>query len=107
MKMDPMEKSKEESAHRASNHKNVVNFFFELGMLKKTPRSGFQFLGSGGESVADHSFRMTLIGYSLAKMSPGVDLFKVVCLCLFHDAPEARTGDMNYVNKQYVRRDGR
>jgi putative hydrolase of HD superfamily len=23
-------------------------------------------------------------------------------MCLFHDLPEARTGDMNYVNKKYV-----
>ena len=83
-------------------HKDIVNFFFELGMLKKTPRSGFQFLGSGKESVADHSFRMTLIGYTLARLAGNVDLFKVVCLCLFHDVPEARTGDLNYVNKQYV-----
>ena len=82
--------------------KNIINFFFELGMLKKTPRSGFQFLGSGRESVADHSFRMALIGYTLARLSPGADPHRVVCMCLFHDVSEARTGDMNYVNKQYV-----
>ncbi|MGQ9796492.1 MAG: hypothetical protein ACUVR9_08850, partial [Desulfosoma sp.] len=35
----------------------VAHFFFEMGMLKRTARSGFQFLGSGKESVADHSFR--------------------------------------------------
>lgn len=85
-----------------ANLKNIINFFFELGMLKKTPRSGFQFLGSGNESVADHSFRMALIGYTLARLSPGIDPYKLVCMCLFHDVPEARTGDMNYVNKQYV-----
>jgi putative hydrolase of HD superfamily len=83
--------------------KDIVNFFFEIGMLKKTPRSGFQFLGSGKESVADHSFRMALIGYAMARMSQGVDPCKVMCMCLFHDVPEARTGDMNYVNKRYVR----
>lgn len=86
----------------SSSHKNIINFFFELGMLKKTPRSGFQFLGSGRESVADHSFRVTLIGYTLARLTKIADPYKVVCLCLFHDVPEARTGDMNYVNKQYV-----
>jgi putative hydrolases of HD superfamily len=83
-------------------HRNVVNFFFEIGMLKRTPRSGFQFLGSGNESVAEHSYRTTLIGYTLARLCPEADAFKVVCLCLFHDVPEARTGDLNYVNKQYV-----
>ncbi|MCU0588821.1 MAG: HD domain-containing protein [Syntrophobacteraceae bacterium] len=82
--------------------KNIIHFFFELGMLKKTPRSGFQFLGSGKESVADHSYRMAVIGYTLARLSPGADPHKVLCMCLFHDVPEARTGDMNYVNKQYV-----
>jgi putative hydrolase of HD superfamily len=85
------------------SHRHIVNFFFELGMLKKTPRSGFQFLGSGKESVADHCYRTTLIGYTLARLTPNVDAHKVVCLCLFHDVPEARTGDLNYVNKHYVK----
>jgi len=85
-----------------SSRKSIVNFFFELGMLKRLPRSGFQFLGTGRESVADHSFRVTLIGYTLAKLAEGIDPHKVVSLCLFHDIPEARTGDMNYVNKRYV-----
>ncbi len=85
--------------------KGVANFLFEVGMLKNTPRSGFQFLGSGEESVAEHSFRATVIGYTLARLSGGADPFKVVSLCLFHDLPEARTGDMNYVNKRYVQVD--
>ena len=85
--------------------KSVVNFFFELGMLKRTPRSGYQFLGSGKESVADHSFRVALIGYSMARLTEASDPFKVVSLCLFHDVPEARTGDPNYVNKRYVKVD--
>lgn len=87
----------------AEAHRSLINFFFELGMLKKTPRSGYQFLGSGGESVADHSFRTALIAYTLARMSEGVDLLKVLAMALFHDVPEARTGDLNYVNKRYVK----
>jgi putative hydrolase of HD superfamily len=83
-------------------YNKIINFFFEMGMLKKTPRSGFQFLGSGRESVADHSFRVAMIGFALARMDGSVDPFKVVCLCLVHDLPEARTGDQNYVNKRYV-----
>ena len=81
--------------------KNIVNFLFEVGMLKKTPRTGYQFLGSGNESVADHSFRMTIIGYILAGEIPGADRNKTVLMCLFHDLHEARTGDNNYVNKRY------
>lgn len=80
----------------------IIDFFFELGMLKKTPRSGFQFLGSGRESVAEHSFRTAMIGFTLARLDSKVDAFKVVRMCLVHDLPEARTGDQNYVNKRYV-----
>ncbi|MCE5332984.1 MAG: HD domain-containing protein [Desulfobacteraceae bacterium] len=86
-------------------YRKIINFFFELGMLKKTPRSGYQFLGSGRESVADHSYRVAMIGFTLARLAGNVDPFKTVCLCLFHDIPEARTGDQNYVNKRYVRVD--
>ena len=79
-----------------------VNFLFEIGMLKKIPRSGFQFLGTGGESVAEHSFRVAVIAYVLAKNEPKADTQKVVLMSLFHDFHEARTGDHNYVNKKYV-----
>ncbi|MBN1828671.1 MAG: HD domain-containing protein [Deltaproteobacteria bacterium] len=82
--------------------KDIVNFLFEVGMLQRTPRTGFQFLGSGCESVAEHILRTLFIGYSLCKLSPGLDETKVLKLCLIHDLPEARTGDMNYVNKKYV-----
>ena len=85
--------------------KNIAHFFFELGMLKRTPRTGFQFLGSGAETVAEHIFRTAMIGYALAQLDEQADAGRVVLLCLFHDVPEARTGDLNYVNKKYVRAD--
>jgi putative hydrolase of HD superfamily len=82
--------------------KNIANFLFEAGMLKRTPRSGFQFLGSGAESVAEHIFRTAYVGYALGKMEKGIDVDRLIKMCLFHDLPEARTGDLNYVNKKYV-----
>ena len=85
--------------------KNIAHFLFELGMLKRTPRTGFQFLGSGAETVAEHIFRTALIGYTLAQLDGVAEPGRVVLLCLFHDVPEARTGDLNYVNKKYVRAD--
>ena len=82
--------------------KDIVNFLFEVGILKNTPRSGYQFLGSGSESVAEHSFRVAVIAYLLAKNEPKADMQKVFLMSLFHDFHEARTGDHNYVNKKYV-----
>ena len=81
---------------------SIANFLFEVGMLNKTPRSGYQFLGSGRESVAEHILRTIFVGYSLCKMNKSLDELRVLKMCLFHDLPEARTGDMNYVNKKYV-----
>ena len=82
--------------------KELIKFLFEVGMLKRTPRTGYQFLGSGKESVAEHSFRMTIIGYLLSLQEPKADSMKTTLMCLFHDLHEARTGDQNYVNKRYV-----
>ena len=85
--------------------KRIANFLFEAGMLKRTPRTGFQFLGSGAESVAEHIFRTVCIGYVLGRMTEKADTDRVIKMCLFHDLPEARTGDLNYVNKKYVKAD--
>jgi len=53
--------------------KDIVNFLFEVGMLQKTPRTGFQFLGSGCESVAEHVLRTIFIGYTLCKLEQDID----------------------------------
>lgn len=85
--------------------KAVSEFLFEVGMLKRTPRTGWQFLGTGQESVADHSMRCAVIGYVLARMAGVEPVQTVVLMCLFHDLVEARTGDLNYMNKKYVTAD--
>ena len=85
--------------------KAIADFLFEVGMLKRTPRSGFQFLGTGNETVAEHSLRSAVIGYVLAKMDGSLTTERVVLMCLFHDLVEASTGDLNYVNKRYVKAD--
>ena len=81
---------------------SIADFLFEVGMLCKTPRSGYQFLGSGRESVAEHILRTVFIGYALCKLNDSLDELRVLKMCVLHDLPEARTGDMNYVNKKYV-----
>jgi putative hydrolase of HD superfamily len=83
---------------------SVVDFLYEVGMLSKTPRSGFFFLGSGEQSVAEHINRVCYIGYCLAKMNGTVDSGKVVQMCLFHDISESRISDLNYVHQKYTER---
>lgn len=85
--------------------KEIADLLFEAKMLKETPRAGFAFLGAGRESVAEHSFAAAFIGYVMAKMAPGVDALRLISMCLLHDLPEARIGDLNYVQKKYVKAD--
>jgi putative hydrolase of HD superfamily len=82
--------------------KNIVDFLFEAGFLKKLKRTGFAYLGSGEESVADHTCRTLFVAYVLGQMNGDVDMGRLMKMCLFHDLPEARMGDLNYVNKKYL-----
>ncbi len=70
-------------------------------MLQKTPRSGFQFLGSGEQSVAEHLHRVSVIAYVLALLSKVENPHKVVSMAVFHDLSEARISDLNYVHQKY------
>lgn len=82
--------------------KKIVDFLFEVGMLAKTPRSGFFFLGSGEQSVAEHINRVSYIGFVLASMDKNIDASKVLKMCLFHDIAETRISDLNYVHQKYI-----
>jgi putative hydrolase of HD superfamily len=87
------------------NLSHVVNFLFEMGILAKTPRSGFYFLGSENQSVSEHIHRTAMVGYALAMLEKNVDLSKVLKMCLFHDMAESRVSDLNYVHQKYTHRD--
>ena len=54
------------------------------------------------DNIATHSYRVTLIGWFLAKME-NVDPYKVAMMCLMHDMGEVRTGDHNWIHKRYVK----
>ena len=82
----------------------LTHFFYELGTLRKVARSHRQtFLTDDlSDNISSHSYRVTMIGWFLAKLEKG-DPYKVVMMCLFHDTSEARTGDQNWVHKKYIK----
>jgi putative hydrolase of HD superfamily len=85
--------------------KRIAEFMLEACFLKHLQRSGYQYLGAGCESVAEHVYAATMIAFVLAQMTPKADTQKLMTMCLFHDLPEARVGDLNYVQKHYVTAD--
>ena len=46
------------------------------------------------ESVAEHSWMMTLIAFFMKDEFPEVDMDKVIKMCIIHDLGEAFTGDI-------------
>ena len=98
-----MKKPSKKPATDTATVDQLARFIYEMGIHKQTPRSGFWFLGSGQQSVAEHLFRTALIAYALAHVTPGVDKSKVVLMALTHDLGEGRTGDLNYVHQRYGR----
>ncbi|HVY68161.1 MAG TPA: HD domain-containing protein [Patescibacteria group bacterium] len=87
----------------ANLYKEIANFVYETGIHSRTPRSGFWFLGSGSQSVAEHLFHTAMIAYALAHLVPKADRQKAVLMALFHDIGEGRTSDHNYVHQRYGR----
>ncbi|MEZ4156603.1 MAG: HD domain-containing protein [Candidatus Paceibacterota bacterium] len=81
----------------------ITRLIFESGTLRGTPRSHRQLLLTRDDSdnIAAHSFQVAVIGFFLAHLE-GVDPYKVVVMCLFHDLGETRTGDKNWVHRPYV-----
>src|SRR5262249_49775963 len=80
----------------------AIAFLHEVGYLKKVPRTGWFMTGvDRPESVAEHSFRTAIVGIVLATMQ-GADAGKTALLCLLHDSPETRVGDIPSVGRAYV-----
>lgn len=68
----------------------IVNIF---EAMKRNTRHSW--LSDGRhESVAEHSWRLTLMAYFLKDEFPEADIDKVLKMCIFHDIGEAFTGDI-------------
>jgi putative hydrolases of HD superfamily len=80
----------------------IATFLFEAGHLKHVPRSGWLLLGiTQPETVAEHSFRVGLVGIALAALE-SADPGRTAALCLMHDVHETRIGDVPSVGRAYV-----
>ncbi len=72
-----------------------LDLLFELQVLDRVPRTGYALNGiAEPESVAEHTFHLVFLVWTLAKDEPTVDRARAVELALIHDLPEVRTGDL-------------
>ena len=71
----------------------LIDFLRVMERLKDAPRHCWT-TGGRRESVAEHSWRVALMAMLMADEFPGVDMDKVIRMCLVHDIGEAITGDI-------------
>ena len=82
--------------------REITGFLYEIGLLKRFKRTGWSTAGvPAPESVADHSFRVSVIAGVLAAME-GADPQRASFLALWHDSQETRTTDLPHLSKKYV-----
>ncbi|HZM64106.1 MAG TPA: HD domain-containing protein [Candidatus Saccharimonadales bacterium] len=87
----------------SNNLRPDINFLFEIGNLRLIPRMGNRFLRGVNQNLAEHHFRVFWIAMIIAGREGG-DTGKIAKMVLMHDIPESRTGDVDYLSRQYVER---
>lgn len=89
----------------------MLRFFFETGILKKVPRTGWTWRNVPDcESIADHCYRVNLIAMALcdiinfkAKTRSGrLNFEKVARMSILHEIAECRIGDIPYPAQKYI-----
>lgn len=80
----------------------AMSYLFEVGVLKRLPRTGWLFLGEKTpETIAEHSLRVAVVGAVLAAME-GADAARVSLLGVLHDTQETRITDIPHVGRRYL-----
>lgn len=71
----------------------ILTFLRDAERLKTVTRSGWTSTGQR-ESVAEHTWRLCLMAMVLYEGAPGIDLARLLRMCLIHDLGEAIGGDV-------------
>ena len=70
-----------------------LDFLRQAERLKDTLRSAYTSTGRT-ESVAEHTWRLTLLVITFADALPDIDVLKLLKICILHDLGEAVDGDI-------------
>lgn len=80
----------------------TAKYLFELGTLKRLPRTGWLIAGvPNPESIADHSHRTSVLAAMLAVME-GADPARACLMAALHDTQETRVGDIPHIGRRYL-----
>jgi putative hydrolase of HD superfamily len=83
-----------------------INFLYEMGNIRLIDRMWRRFHSTDFANVAEHHFRVFWIAMTIAanENDGTLDTGKIAKMCLLHDITESRTGEVDYISRQYVDR---
>lgn len=90
-----------------NNIDRVLYLIQQSGTLMLMPRSHKKHLGTSFDTVASHTYQCCVIAYILSRMEglTHEESLNAIGMALFHDLVEARTSDLDFIAKQYVKSD--
>ena len=77
----------------------VLTFLRNAEQLKNTTRTSWTSAGAR-ETVAAHTWRLCLMSVLFEKSFPGIDLARLLKICIVHDLGEAIGGDISAVEQE-------
>lgn len=83
-----------------------INFLYEMGNIRLIDRMWRRFHSKDFANVAEHHFRVFWIAMVIAANEDDgtLDKGKIAKICILHDIAESRTGEVDYISRQYVER---
>ena len=87
---------------KKNNENRDSEFFYEMGQLRLLNRMWRRFFLLSSANVAEHTLRVMWVALALAKKEGVKDEEKIMKMALVHDITESRTGDTDYISRQYV-----
>jgi putative hydrolases of HD superfamily len=84
-------------------HKRDIELLFEIGCMRYMPRTWKRFFNPDVANNTEHTLRVIWIAFLISKYEGG-DEGKIIKMALAHDLPESRTGDVDYLSRQYTER---
>jgi len=87
--------------------KKILFLIQQAGSLMLTPRTHRRSLGTSFDTVSSHSHLASIISYCISRMEglSHEEGLKALAMAAFHDLAEARTGDLDFISKNYSKDD--
>jgi putative hydrolase of HD superfamily len=85
--------------------KRDLEFLYEIGALRLIPRQWHRFHLHDVQNLTEHHYRVVWLALIIAAREKAkIDTEKLMKMAIVHDIGESRTGDADYIGRQYVER---